>query len=136
MSDVYTPDAPPSTPATLPPVPQLPDALPRTGVDVLPLSVVGLVSVGVILVCLVALNVAARGGRVSVRGLLGWCGFAAGVVFVVVDIVRLNITGLFLAGVVCLAFWLWAIGALRRGFWVSDDPRLGAIDHDLEEERR
>jgi hypothetical protein len=131
--DLYTPDAPPATPATLPPAPAL---LPPTGVDLLPLTVVGLVAVAVILVCLVALNVASRGGRVSVRGLLGWCGFAAGVVFVTVDIVRLNITGLFLGGVISLAFWVWAVGGFRRGFWVSDDPRLGAVDHDLEEQGR
>lgn len=51
------------------------------------------------------------------RTLLAWMAFAAGVLFVVVDIVRLDITGLFLLGVVLLTFWVWGIGGFTAEFW-------------------
>ncbi len=54
------------------------------------------------------------------RALLAWLAFTAGCIFVTVDIVRLNITGLFLAGAGLLIFWAWGIGAFRRDFWIED----------------
>lgn len=67
------------------------------------------------------------------RVLLAWLAFAAGVVFLVVDIVRLQISGLAVLGVLLLAFWLLLIGAFRRDFWVAEIPSthpdaLGSLD--------
>lgn len=59
------------------------------------------------------------------RVMCAWVAFTIGVLFVTVDIVRLNITGLFLAGVIALAVWFFLIGGHRPEFWVTS-PSKGA----------
>ena len=58
--------------------------------------------------------------------------FIAGLILFAFDVARLNMTGIALAGVVlmAIAYWLW--GAFTRGFWITDDPRYGEIDAELE----
>lgn len=53
------------------------------------------------------------------RVMCAWVAFTIGVLFVTVDIVRLNITGLFLTGVIALAVWFFLIGGNRPGFWIT-----------------
>lgn len=67
------------------------------------------------------------------RALIAWCLFVAGVLFLTVDVVRLQITGLAVLGVVLLLIWLWLIDAFRRDSWVQtiteDHPdALGSLD--------
>ncbi|NLP82608.1 hypothetical protein HF576_01980 [Microbacterium sp. CFH 90308] len=67
------------------------------------------------------------------RALLAWIAFVAGVLFIVVDVVRLSITGLFLLGVVLLVVWAWGIDAFRASFWIapidgSHPDALGSLD--------
>ena len=74
------------------------------------------------------------------RALIAWCAFAAGALFVIVDIVRLQIAGLAVLGVVLLIVWLWGIGAFTREFWIQtiteDHPNaLGLLDQ-LERDHR
>ena len=69
----------------------------------------------------------------NVPPIFAWLTFTAGCVFVTVDVVRLNITGLALAGAVMLVLWLWGIGGFRRDFWVEDigpdhPDALGSLD--------
>lgn len=57
--------------------------------------------------------------------------FTPGVICVLVDIVRLDITGVFLVGVILLGLWLRSIDAFTRSFWIADDPdqdALGSLD--------
>lgn len=69
------------------------------------------------------------------RALIAWICFILGVLVIVVDIAMppLMPTGLFFLGVVVLVIWLWLIRAFTRAFWIDDDPRLAAIDNELEE---
>jgi hypothetical protein len=61
------------------------------------------------------------------RALLAWIAFTAGALFVVIDIVRLSITGLAVLGVVLLVFWLWGIGGFTASFWRLPDSAGGAF---------
>lgn len=51
---------------------------------------------------------------------LAWTFFPPAVLFITVDIIRLNISGIFLLGVVFLALWAWLLGVFTRDFWVGD----------------
>lgn len=68
----------------------------------------------------------------NIRTLIAWACFAPGVLLIMVDIARLNITGLALLGLVFLAVWLWGIGVFRGDFWIADGPtdvsRLDRLD--------
>lgn len=60
-------------------------------------------------------------GQLRMPAVFAWAlFFTPGAVFVTADIVRLNITGLFLFGVLLLVIWLWLIGGLERSFWIAD----------------
>lgn len=48
---------------------------------------------------------------------LAWIAFAIGTLFMLIDIIRLNMTGLGVLGTVLLVFWVWGIGGFRREFW-------------------
>jgi len=61
------------------------------------------------------------------RALIAWIAFVAGVLFVATDIIRLEITGLFILGAVLLAVWLWLIGGFRKEFWDGPDPDPNAL---------
>lgn len=62
------------------------------------------------------------------RALLAWMAFAAGALYLVVDIMRLQITGLAVLGVVLLVVWLWGIGGFTAGFWSrTPDSAGGAL---------
>jgi len=65
--------------------------------------------------------------RNPVRDLVAWLAFTAGTLFVVADIIRLTITGLFILGAVLLAVWLWLIGGFRKEFWDGPDPDPNAL---------
>lgn len=56
------------------------------------------------------------------RYIFAWTAFFTGLAFLGYDIARLTITGAAVAGVWFLFVFLWLIGALRREFWVADDP--------------
>lgn len=67
------------------------------------------------------------------RARVARCALVVGCLLILVDVVRLNMTGLALLGVVALAVWLWGIGGLRREFWVTDideehPDALGSLD--------
>lgn len=61
-------------------------------------------------------------GELRMPAIVAWVFFAPGVLFVTVDIVRLDITGLFLLGSVFLALWFWLIGGFTRDFWIQPTP--------------
>lgn len=50
-----------------------------------------------------------------------WFFFVPGAVFIAFDVFRLQITGLFLLGVVFLVVWAWLIGVFTREFWILDE---------------
>lgn len=52
--------------------------------------------------------------------IIAWLFFLPGVIFITVDIVRLNITGVFALGVVFLLLWAYLIGVFTKSFWVED----------------
>ncbi|MDJ1113208.1 hypothetical protein [Microbacterium dauci] len=57
-----------------------------------------------------------------------------GLVLLAVDVARLNITGLALAGVALMAIAAHLYGALTREFWIADDEesaRLAAADTEV-----
>jgi hypothetical protein len=56
------------------------------------------------------------------RALTAWAAFTAGVILVTTDIIRLNITGLFLLGVTLLILWFWGIGGFTPAFWNQGYP--------------
>lgn len=56
-------------------------------------------------------------GELRMPAAFAWVFFFPGVLFVTVDVVRLNITGLFLLGVVFLVLWLYLLGGFTREFW-------------------
>jgi hypothetical protein len=72
-------------------------------------------------------------GELRAPAIFAWLFFVPGVVFVTVDIVRLEITGLFLLGVVFLVLWFWLLDGFTREFWVADiagthPDALGSLD--------
>ncbi len=62
-----------------------------------------------------------------------WMFFLPGALFIVIDIARLQMSGVAVLGVMFLALWLWLIGGLTRSFWIrygdDDDPNGdGSLD--------
>lgn len=59
-----------------------------------------------------------------------------GLLVVLFDCADLNVGGITILGAVFIALAAWLGGAFTRDFWVSDDPRLGAIDVELSARER
>lgn len=58
----------------------------------------------------------------NIRDLIAWGCFAPGVLLILVDIVRLKITGVALLGLIFLVVWLWGIRVFTAAFWIADGP--------------
>lgn len=57
------------------------------------------------------------------RGLIAWALMLTGCIEILADIVRLNITGLALLGVVDIAVALWLLDVFTREFWNRNHRR-------------
>lgn len=84
-------------------------------------------------IAIAAAYLVARYTGVTLRAHIGWMLLLAGVIYIGHDIVRLNMTGLALLGVVHLILALWLLGVFRRDFWIAtiteDHPdALGSLD--------
>lgn len=59
-----------------------------------------------------------------------------GLLVVMFDCADLNVGGITILGAVFIALAAWLGGVFTRDFWISDDPRLAAIDIEISEHER